>query len=151
MGHLTPEERYRIYLEAEARIRESGAARAARIRQLRPVFLTRVLVLCIAAVSTYAIIAARPQGSPKVHPPRTRGHGSVSLSGQQGDLRTNPKNGAELVWIPAGEFVRGSTDQEIASTVAAKGNPDFVQTSWCDSEKPQRRIYLDGYWIYKYG
>jgi len=53
-----------------------------------------------------------------------------------------------MVWIPAGEFIRGSTDQEIAE--ALRENPDYVEASWCNSEKPQRKVHLDGYWIYKY-
>lgn len=52
-----------------------------------------------------------------------------------GDMRINPKDGAEMVWVPAGEFLMGSTDEQVA---------EF------DVEKPQRIIYLDGYWIYKY-
>ncbi len=45
----------------------------------------------------------------------------------------NRIDGAELVWIPAGPFLRGSPK--------GKGAGD---------ERPQKRITLDGYWIYKY-
>ncbi len=50
---------------------------------------------------------------------------------RQTGLRTaiNDRDGAELVWIPAGEFVRGSERYS--------------------DERPQRKIYVDGYWIYK--
>jgi len=44
----------------------------------------------------------------------------------------NELDGAELVWISAGEFLRGSP--------VGKGAAD---------ERPQRKITLDGYWIYK--
>jgi formylglycine-generating enzyme required for sulfatase activity len=44
----------------------------------------------------------------------------------------NEMDGAELVWVPAGEFLRGSP--------TGKGAAD---------ERPQKKIYLDGYWIYK--
>ena len=44
----------------------------------------------------------------------------------------NPKDGAEMVWVPAGEFLMGSTGDEV---------------NW--DERPQRNVYLDGYWIYK--
>jgi sulfatase modifying factor 1 len=44
----------------------------------------------------------------------------------------NEADGAELQWVPAGEFLRGSPD--------GKGYGD---------ERPQRKIALDGYWISK--
>ena len=44
--------------------------------------------------------------------------------------KKNPKDGANMILIPAGEFVMGSD----------KGESD---------EKPQRTVYLDGYYIYK--
>ncbi len=49
--------------------------------------------------------------------------------------QVNPKDGAAMVWVPAGEFLMGSTD---ADKYAGS------------DEKPQRRVYLDGYWMYKY-
>jgi len=48
-----------------------------------------------------------------------------------GDRKANPKDGAALMWVPAGEFTMGSDD----------GGGD---------ERPQRRVHLDGYWMYKH-
>jgi formylglycine-generating enzyme required for sulfatase activity len=45
----------------------------------------------------------------------------------------NEIDGAELVWIPAGRFLRGSP--------AGIGGGD---------ERPQKQVELDGYWIYKH-
>src|SRR5579871_2980372 len=45
-------------------------------------------------------------------------------------VRINPVDEAEMVFIAAGEFLMGSEDGEA-------------------SEKPQRAVYLDAYWIYK--
>ena len=45
----------------------------------------------------------------------------------------NEIDGAKLIWIPAGEFLRGSPE--------GKGGGD---------ERPQKKVHLDGYWIYKH-
>jgi len=45
----------------------------------------------------------------------------------------NEADGAELVWVPAGTFTRGS-DSEVAGS----------------DEQPVREIHLDGYWVYKH-
>jgi len=46
--------------------------------------------------------------------------------------RHNPKDGAEMVYIPTGEFLMGSKDGEGS-----------------ESEHPQHKVYLTGYWIYR--
>lgn len=57
----------------------------------------------------------------------------------------NPKDGCELVAIPAGEFLMGSTEKQVADVVACdKGQADVAAT-----EKPQRRVYLSTYRICK--
>jgi formylglycine-generating enzyme required for sulfatase activity len=48
--------------------------------------------------------------------------------------KINPKDGAEMILIPAGEFLMGSKDTEKLSNV---------------NEKPQRKAYLDIYYMYK--
>ncbi len=45
----------------------------------------------------------------------------------------NELDGAELIWIPAGKFLRGSPDGKGAA-----------------NERPRKEIDLDGYWIYKH-
>ena len=47
-----------------------------------------------------------------------------------GEVRINPKDGAEVVWIPAGDFFMGSDRGE-------------------RREQPVHRVFLDGYWMYK--
>ncbi|MGQ9626792.1 MAG: formylglycine-generating enzyme family protein [Anaerolineae bacterium] len=51
-----------------------------------------------------------------------------------GSTLINPIDGAEMVYVPAGEFLIGSSEDD----------PD------ADSdEKPQHTVYLDAFWIYK--
>jgi sulfatase modifying factor 1 len=47
------------------------------------------------------------------------------------DTLRNPKDGTEVVWIPSGEFIMGSEDHGF------------------QNEMPVRKVYLDGYYIYK--
>ena len=47
--------------------------------------------------------------------------------------KINPKDGAEMVWIPAGKFLMGSKDDVDSG-----------------DEHPQHTVNLDGYYIYKY-
>ncbi|MBI3922345.1 MAG: SUMF1/EgtB/PvdO family nonheme iron enzyme [Armatimonadetes bacterium] len=69
----------------------------------------------------------------------------------QGQTKTktkiNPIDGAEMVWIPAGEFLMGSTEKDMAAM--SRANKGFPRGFFADQE-PQHRVYLDGYWIYKY-
>ncbi|MBI3921731.1 MAG: SUMF1/EgtB/PvdO family nonheme iron enzyme [Armatimonadetes bacterium] len=48
--------------------------------------------------------------------------------------KINPIDGAEMVWIPAGEFLMGSNERSNERA----------------DEKPPHKVYLDGYWIYKF-
>ena len=63
-----------------------------------------------------------------------------------GDVRVNPKDGAEMVWVPAGEFLMGSTDEEIARLRKAHS---AIKAEHVGDEKPQRKVYLEGYWMYR--
>ncbi len=60
----------------------------------------------------------------------------------------NPKDGAVMVYIPEGEFIMGTSDAQIDTLL--KRDLDNWNLSWFNNEKPQRRVYLDGYWMYKH-
>ncbi|MDO8586529.1 MAG: formylglycine-generating enzyme family protein [Armatimonadota bacterium] len=67
-----------------------------------------------------------------------------------GDVRINSKDGAEMMWVPAGEFLMGSSDQEIALAMVLSAPPHRREAERFAGEKPQRKVYLDGFWMYKY-
>ena len=71
-----------------------------------------------------------------------------SITGEPapGTVAINPNDGAKMVYIPAGEFVMGSTDEEIEAELA---NLPRAYSYILQGEKPQHRVYLDGYWIYQ--
>lgn len=58
-----------------------------------------------------------------------------------GATRISTKDGMVQVYVPAGDFIMGSTDQEIARAVK------IYPVSFFENEKPQHSVYLDAYWI----
>jgi formylglycine-generating enzyme required for sulfatase activity len=65
----------------------------------------------------------------------------------KGDVRINAKDGAAMLWVPAGEFLMGTSEAEVAAMLKGKS---AWKAEWFTNEKPQRLVTLDGYWIYKY-
>jgi formylglycine-generating enzyme required for sulfatase activity len=96
--------------------------------------------LAITAENKTAALPAQTLSAKKM--PVVRSVGSVGSVGSDGSVAKlkltgpttaiNEADGAELVWVAAGEFLRGTPE--------GKGAGD---------ERPQKKITLDGYWIYK--
>ncbi len=57
---------------------------------------------------------------------------AVPSTASAGDIWIRPADGAVMVYVPAGEFLMGSPDDD----------PDAA-----DDEKPQHTVYLDAFWI----
>jgi len=55
--------------------------------------------------------------------------------------RTSPKDGMVQVFVPAGSFLMGSTENQVAELKANCPTCDFL------NETPQHSIYLDDFWI----
>ncbi|MHB9024919.1 MAG: SUMF1/EgtB/PvdO family nonheme iron enzyme [Armatimonadota bacterium] len=60
-----------------------------------------------------------------------------------GERIANPKDSVTLVWVPAGDFIMGSTSLQLADLLQRTPRLSFT------AEMPQRTVYLDGYWIYQ--
>lgn len=58
-----------------------------------------------------------------------------------------PVDEAVMVYAPAGEFLMGSSNVEIA---LAKADCSNCPEDWFDGEQPQHSVYLDPYWIDMY-
>jgi eukaryotic-like serine/threonine-protein kinase len=58
--------------------------------------------------------------------------------------RTSPIDGMVQVYVPAGEFLMGSTDADIDEVMQAC---PYCQRAWFKDELPQHRVYLDAFWI----
>jgi formylglycine-generating enzyme required for sulfatase activity len=63
---------------------------------------------------------------------------------QKGDIWISPKDGMQMVYIPPGEFIMGSSDAEIESWL--KENPGDERDYYLD-EQPQFSIDLEGFWM----
>ena len=62
------------------------------------------------------------------------------------------KDGAPMVLVPAGWFLRGSSDAQVREALAEcnRTRNNKCQLKWFERGKPQRRVYLDAFFIDKY-
>ncbi len=60
--------------------------------------------------------------------------------------KVNQKDGAEMVLIPAGVFLMGTSEEQLAALL--KADPT-LKREWFAYEMPQRKVELDAYYIYK--
>ena len=113
------------------------------------------IVLCLVALIAAAPVAAaeerpteRASPAPEVNPNavvwRTP---APPASPQAGDVWVNSRDGMEMVYVPPGEFILGTSDAEIDAWL--KEHPSDKR-EWLTDEQPQRRIHLDGFWIDRY-
>lgn len=66
-----------------------------------------------------------------------------------GSTQVNKVDGAEMVYVPAGEFLMGSSAEDIDWVLAQDWCSD-CKRSWYEDEQPEHNVYLDAYYIYKY-
>ncbi len=79
-----------------------------------------------------AIATVKPTTKPTNKPTATSNPLIPPSCTQIGQTWTSPVDGMNLVCVPAGDFLMGSTD----------GDGDAA-----DDEKPQHRVYMDAYWM----
>jgi formylglycine-generating enzyme required for sulfatase activity len=58
--------------------------------------------------------------------------------------RTRPIDGMEMVYVPAGAFTMGSSDEEI-NALLVECSP--CQRAWFLDEQPLHRVFVDAFWI----
>ncbi len=64
-----------------------------------------------------------------------------------GETRYNQQDSAAVVWVPAGDFLMGTSDEQLQKM--QESDKSWTKAIIAD-EQPQHKVYLDGYWIYKY-
>ena len=95
------------------------------------IFFVAGAILIFAGVGSHKRVTLLP-GDHTQTPSATAGTPATDVS--PSTVKTNPQDGAELIEIPAGEFLMGSSADD------KDADP---------SEKPQHSVYLDAYYIYK--
>ena len=65
------------------------------------------------------------------------------------DQMINGMDGAEMVYVPAGDFTMGSSAEDIEWVMTQSWCSD-CQRVWFDDEQPAHEVYLDALWIYKH-
>lgn len=103
-------------------------------------YVWAVLAACFAAVAVCPAMGADASGA---KPPPWDGKPGSKI----GDVRVNPKDGAEMVWVPAGKFKMGTSEAEVAAML--KEHSDW-KAEWFADEQPQHEVELDGFWMYKH-
>lgn len=68
---------------------------------------------------------------------------------KQGTIARNPIDGAEMVYIPEGEFMMG-TDKDEIDQIWQKFGWSEGWKQYTKEESPKHRVYVDGFWMYKY-
>ncbi len=69
-----------------------------------------------------------------------------------GSTMISEKDGMEMVYVPAGEFLMGSTSsqvQDIVRQCVEAGEKQDDCERWFGDETPQHTVYLDAFWIDK--
>ncbi len=66
-----------------------------------------------------------------------------------GSTRVNDVDGAEMVYVPAGEFMMGISEGEIDWILDQTWCTD-CERDWFEDEMPEHAVNLDAYWIYKH-
>ena len=86
-----------------------------------------------------------PTGTPVVGPTPTA---SSAFDVALGDTWTRPTDGMEMVFVPGGEFLMGSTDEEVerAWETCKQSDPDCGR-EWFEDEQPAHTVALDGFWL----
>jgi len=72
---------------------------------------------------------ARPSAREHIPDRSSRASSRAASGARLGSAKRNPRDGAVMVYVPAGEFTMGSDG--------------------AGDEKPRRTVYLDGFWMYR--
>ncbi len=74
---------------------------------------------------------------------------TVILGEVAGAEITHPKDNSKMALVPAGEFIMGTSQSQLQKIVQGRRDADMLREVF-QHEQPQRRVYLDSFYIDKY-
>ncbi len=74
----------------------------------------------------------------------------LSFAYSHGSYAGGGADGAGMVFIPEGEFIMGSDDDDIKEVKKVYGNKGGMEGYLYESEKPKRKVYVKSFFIDKY-
>lgn len=105
------------------------------MRLIRPLCLAFMFSLCVAAHCMGQLNAKPPE--PIAHEPAP------------GTTIVSPVDGSLMVYVPSGYFIMGMDKEEAVRYAKAFGHEDYHKIA-VEEWFPQRRVYVEGYFIDKY-
>jgi len=76
---------------------------------------------------------------------------SLKSRSEKTDVQLERLDISDMIEIPAGKFLMGSSDEEIVKVVRELGGGELgPDVGWFAAERPQHEVYLDEYYIDKY-
>ena len=114
-----------------------------------------VSVALLAGLTALVVAGQQGDAGPPVYEagarPSTLGWGPDDR-GYPSKLIVNAKDGAEMVWVPPGEFVMGSTEEEVEALYRrAKGLHGGSERLWFQDAQPAHRVRITrGFWLYRH-
>lgn len=112
---------------------------------MRPILhpsILPALAICLMLFACNGLLEAPPSSQSTSAEVSTQASANKPLK-----IEVRAKDGAVVVYVPAGEFPMGSSDAEIAiAQSGCRGCPE----DWFDGERPQHLVSLDAYWIDRY-
>jgi formylglycine-generating enzyme required for sulfatase activity/RsiW-degrading membrane proteinase PrsW (M82 family) len=129
-----------------------GAALGPAWGQIQAVVLAGPPVPVLTATPTAApVLTATPTPTPDLAATQQAQHTQEAPATVAVPPTTAPSTPPDMVYVPAGEFIMGSTVAQVdyALALCSEYIGDQCKRSWFEDERPQHTVYLDAFYIDK--
>src|SRR5579884_4032170 len=106
----------------------------------------------LASLATFWVIRAKDNHEGRLEGANERssegGNRSMRSEAQESaQTRINPQDSAEMIYIPAGDFLMGDEDEGLY--IIQRDYPPWIPSELVGNNNPRHTVRLSGYWIYK--